>query len=248
MTDNCQPPPLDLAPRKKRDTLGLESVTECTDSCCPSTKAVVDDCCDAKQEVLEQLAQDSVQRRVLWTVLAINAVMFVAEFTGGVIAGSAALMADSVDMLGDAFVYGLSLYAMGRGARWNAGAALAKGGFILLFGIGVMIEIGVKLVSGIPPSTPIMLAMGAVALMANLICFSMLWRFRNKDLNMSSTFECSRNDLIANVGVLVAAGGVAYFASPWPDIAAAAIIAALFLRSAFGVLSRAWPQFQAAAH
>jgi Co/Zn/Cd efflux system component len=103
----------------------------------------MDDCCAAKSCELDRLAEQSSQRRVLIAVLLINAVMFVVEFGAGIAAGSASLMADAVDMLGDAFVYGLSLYALTRGARWKAGAALAKGGFILLFGLGVLIEVAV---------------------------------------------------------------------------------------------------------
>ena len=206
----------------------------------------MDDCCARKGQELERLASQRDQRRVLTVVLALNAIMFVAEFGAGVVAGSAALMADAVDMLGDAMVYGLSLYALDRGAKWRAGAALFKGGFILLFGLGVLAEIVVKVASGVPPSSPLMLTFGGLALAANLTCLSLLWRFRKQDVNMSSTFECSRNDVIANIGVLIAAAGVAAFASPWPDIAVAAVIAALFLRSAFIVIGQAWPQFRAA--
>lgn len=204
----------------------------------------MDDCCAAKSCELDGLARDGRRRRVLLTVLAINAVMFLVEFSAGLVAGSAALMADAVDMLGDAFVYGLSLYALSRGDRWKAGAALAKGGFILVFGLGVMIEIAVKIATGVPPSSKLMLAFGALALGANLACFGLLWRHRAEDVNMSSTFECSRNDVIANLGVLAAAAGVAVFASPWPDILVAAAVGALFLRSAARVLKTAWPQFR----
>lgn len=205
----------------------------------------MDDCCANKASELEQLARGREQRRVLMIVLTLNAVMFVVEFTAGAIAGSASLMADSVDMLGDAMVYALSLYALDRGLRWQAGAALAKGGFILVFGLGVLAEIVVKITSGVPPSSPLMLGFGSLALVANLTCLGLLWRYRTQDLNMASTWECSRNDVIANVGVLAAAGGVALLHSPWPDILVAAIIAALFLRSAFGMIARSWPAFRA---
>ena len=207
----------------------------------------MDDCCDHKGEALQKLARQRDQRRVLSIVLALNAVMFVVEFGAGVIAGSASLMADAVDMLGDAMVYGLSIYALDRGTRWHARAALAKGGFILLFGLGVLVEIGVKVATGVPPSSPIMLAFGSLALVVNLACLGLLWRFRTQDVNMSSTFECSRNDVIANVGVLLAAGGVALFSSPLPDIGVAALIALMFLRSAFNVLSRGWGELQSSA-
>jgi Co/Zn/Cd efflux system component len=182
---------------------------------------------------------------VLTAVLVVNAAMFFVEFGAGVFAGSAALMADSVDMLGDAFVYGLSLYALSRGARWKAGAALAKGGFILVFGLGVLVEVAIKLATNVPPSSPVMLEVGGLALVANLSCLALLWRYRNHDVNMSSTFECSRNDVIANLGVLAAAGGVALLRSPWPDILVGTAIAVLFLRSALRVLHSAWPEFRA---
>jgi Co/Zn/Cd efflux system component len=211
------------------------------DGCAPG-----DDCCEGKGREIEQLAANADQRRVLVIVLALNAIMFFVEFAAGMIAGSASLMADAVDMLGDAMVYGLSLYALNRGPRWQAGAALAKGGFIALFGLGVLGEIGVKIATGAPPSSPLMLGFGALALTVNLACLAMLWRFRDHGVNMASTFECSRNDVIANLGVLIAAAGVAAFASPWPDIAIAALIALVFLRSALNVLARAWPQFKAA--
>jgi Co/Zn/Cd efflux system component len=207
---------------------------------------VADHCCSAKGKELERLAGQAEQRRVLQAVLAINAVMFVLEFSAGVIAGSAALMADAVDMLGDALVYGLSLYALARSERWKGGAALAKGLFILAFGIGVMIDIAIKLQSGLPPSSGLMLVFGGLALAANLICLRLLWPFRTHDVNMASTFECSRNDVVSNLGVLIAAGAVALLDSPWPDIIVGAAIAVLFLRSAFNVIRNALPVVRAA--
>src|SRR3546814_6527451 len=151
--------------------------------------------------------------------------MFVIEVTAGLIAGSAALMADSADMFGDASVYALSLYALDRSARWKAGAAMAKGIFILALGLGVLFEIGVKLQTGVPPNSTLMLAFAALALAVNLFCLRLIWRFRSLDMNMSSAVECSRNDVIANLGVLVAAGVVALSGSFWPDIIVASVIA-----------------------
>jgi Co/Zn/Cd efflux system component len=152
-------------------------------------------------------------------------------------------MADSMDMLGDAIVYAVSLYALDRSEKWRAGAALFKGGFILFLGIGVIVQIVMKIAYGVPPSSILMVIFGALALGANLLCLRLLWRFRADNVNLSSTFECSRNDVIANTGVIVAAGGVALFASPWPDIAVAAVIAFLFLRSAMRVTAEAWPLY-----
>lgn len=200
----------------------------------------MDDCCSAKSETLNVLAQGD-QRRVLVIVMVVNIVMFVAEFGFGLVAQSSAMMADSVDMLGDAIVYGLSLYALGQGERWQAGAALAKGGLILVFGIGILIETAFKIAEGVTPSSTIMLAITSVALAANLACLALLWRFRRLNVNMASTFECSRNDVVANVGVLVAAGLVVWTQAGWPDVLAGLVIALLFLRSAARVLRSAWP-------
>ena len=207
---------------------------------------MADSCCSSKAGELEQLARQSDQRRVLVTVLVINAVMFVAEFGAGAITGSTALMADATDMLGDALVYGVSIYALSRSAQWKAGAALFKGLFILLFGVAIIYNVAVKLTSGVPPSSTVMLAFGATALVANLVCLRLLAKFRHQDVNMRSTFECSRNDVISNVGVLIAAAAVAMTRSPWPDLLIGGAIALLFLRSALRVIQSASAELFAA--
>jgi Co/Zn/Cd efflux system component len=204
----------------------------------------VSDCCAHKGDGLALAARRAEVRRVLIIVLTINSLMFLIEFTAGLIASSASLMADSIDMLGDALVYIVSLYALDRSARWRAGTALFKGAFILFLGLGVIGQIIVKITYGIPPSSQLMVIFGTLALAANLYCLRLLWRFRADNVNLSSTFECSRNDVIANVGVLFAAAGVALFASPWPDIAVAVVIAFLFIRSALRVTLEAWPQYR----
>jgi len=206
---------------------------------------MADHCCSSKGSELERLARQADQRRVLIAVLVINATMFVAEFGAGVVAGSAALMADATDMLGDALVYGVSLYALSRGERWKAGAAAFKGVFILLLGLGILVNVAIKIRSGVPPSSTLMLGFGALALAANLFCLRLLWRFRSQDVNMASTFECSRNDVISNLGVLLAAGAVAWTGSPWPDIVIGTLMALIVLRSALRVLSAALPQLRA---
>jgi cation diffusion facilitator family transporter len=204
----------------------------------------MDDCCSRKSDTLAQLAAKAGQRRVLIVVMVINAAMFAIEFGAGLVAQSSALMADSVDMLGDAFVYALSLFALSRGARWQAGAALAKGAIILAFGLGIVGESVVKIANGVTPSSTLMLVFAGIALVANLSCLAMLWRFRHANVNMSSTFECSRNDVASNIGVLAAGALVAVTASPWPDIVVGLAIAVLFLRSSFRVFSGAWPEWR----
>jgi Co/Zn/Cd efflux system component len=204
------------------------------------------DCCHGKGHALEQVAHHKDIRRVLIIVLMLNAMMFVLEFGAGLVARSAALMADSVDMLGDAMVFGISLYALKRSLRWRAGSALIKGGFILLMGVGVLAEIVAKIVWGTQPVPSIMLTFGAMALIANLSCLALLWPYRRHDVNLASTFECARNDVVANLGVLAAAGLVSLTDSAWPDAVVGAAIALMFLRSSLRVIADAWPQYRSA--
>jgi len=219
------------------------------DSTCGSASmpaVTKDDCCSSKSDEIAALGSTAAVRRVLQVVLAINLTMFFAEFTAGLLARSTALMADSVDMLGDALVYILSLYALGRSLRWRAGAALVKGVIISAFGIWVFVEVVMKVIGGGIPTASTMGLFGAIALIANLICLALLYRYRNRDVNLSSTFECSRNDVIANAAVIAAAAGVAISDSFWPDVIVGTIISVVFFRSAVRVLRSAWPQFRAA--
>jgi cation diffusion facilitator family transporter len=194
----------------------------------------MDTCCEDKASELAALRQR--QWRVLVAVLAINLVMFGVEFGAGVVAGSTALLADSLDMLGDSLVYGFSLFVLHRSRTWRARAALLKGGIMAAFGVGVLVEAFTRLASGVPPMAPVMATVGALALAANVVCFVLLWRHRGDDINLRSTWLCSRNDLYANSAVLVAAAAVAWTGSLWPDLLVGAGIAALFLRTAASVI------------
>jgi cation diffusion facilitator family transporter len=194
----------------------------------------MDECCEAKTD--ELAAMRGSQARVLAIVLAVNAIMFCVEFGAGLLSGSTALLADSLDMLGDSLVYGFSLFVLHRSPAWRARAALAKGGIMAAFGVGVLLEAAFSVRSGVPPIVPAMATIGALALVANAFCFSLLWRHRGDDINLRSTWLCSRNDLIANTAVLVAAALVAVSGSQWPDLIIGAGIGILFLRTAVSVL------------
>lgn len=192
------------------------------------------DCCEDKACALDALRER--QSSTLKQVLAINAVMFAVELTAGVVSGSTALLSDSLDNLGDTLTYGLSLYAVSRGARSKARVALFKG--VLIFTAG-MVVLGQVIYRIVMPTVPIFEVMGTisvVALVANGTCLALLWKHRQEDINMSSVWECSRNDIAANIAVFVAATGVWVTSSGWPDVAVGLSLAALFLVSAVRVL------------
>jgi cation diffusion facilitator family transporter len=197
----------------------------------------MESCCQDKASELEAL--QGRQATVLWLVLGINAVMFVVELVIGWLAGSVALQADSLDMLGDTLVYGFSLVALTRSQRWKASAALLKGVIMAVFGVGVFGEAIYKLLSGSAPEAVLMGGTATVALAANAICLFLLTRHKHDDLNMRSTWLCSRNDIVANTGVIVAACSVYVTSSKLPDIGISLVITFLFLKSAWYVLREA---------
>jgi Co/Zn/Cd efflux system component len=175
-------------------------------------------------------------RRVLWIVLAINAVMFMVEIGAGLVAGSASLQADALDFLGDAANYAISLIVVGMALRYRATAALAKGVTMGLFGLWVIGTVVWYAVHGTLPSAFTMGAVGFAALAANAASFGLLWAYRSGDANMRSAWICTRNDVLGNLAVLLAAIGVFGTGTGWPDIIVAAIMAALALQGAIIVV------------
>lgn len=184
-------------------------------------------------------------RRVLWAVLAINAAMFAVEVAAGLAAGSASLQADALDFLGDAGNYAISLFVVGMTLHYRALAALLKGATMGVFGVWV---IGVTLWhawQGTLPEAFVMGAVGTAALLANALSFGLLWAYRGGDSNMRSAWICTRNDVLGNLAVLLAAFGVFGTGAGWPDIAVAAIMATLALQGAWVVIDRSWSELRA---
>jgi Co/Zn/Cd efflux system component len=187
------------------------------------------------------------QRGTLRAVLGINATMFVAIAAAALYGGSTALLADSLDNLGDALTYGLSLYAVSRSRETKARVALFKGGLIGLAAAFVIAQVGYRVVV---PEIPIFEVMGAFSLLglvANSLCFLLLWQHRRDDINMSSVWECSRNDIASNLSVFAAAGAVWLTGSGWPDLVVASGLAWLLMRSAVRVSCGAATELRASA-
>jgi Co/Zn/Cd efflux system component len=176
------------------------------------------------------------QKGTLVKVLWINAAMFLVIIAAAFYGRSAALFSDSLDNLGDALTYGLSLYAVSRSTQVKARIALIKGGLIFLGASFVVGQIVWKLIHPVVPSYEVMGIFSLLGLGANGLCLWLLWRHRADDINMRSVYECSRNDIASNLSVFLAAGGVWLFEAGWPDIVVAAGLAALLLRSSGRVM------------
>ena len=195
------------------------------------------DCCSKTAGEIEKLRD-----RQSWTlklVLVINAVMFLVEFSAGIFVASTALLADSLDMLGDTIVYGFSLYVVYRNDAWKSVSAMIKGGVMAFFGLFVLGQAVYRIFNPVTPQFEWVGLIGLLALSANAICLALLWRHRSEDVNMRSVWLCSRNDIIANTSVLFAALGVWILNSQWPDLIVGLGIALLFLRSAIHVFKDA---------
>ncbi len=199
-------------------------------------------CCENKCSELVQLRTK--QQKVLKAVLLINLIMFFVEFAFGIVANSSALTADSLDMLGDAIVYGFSLYVLHKSPHWKAKAAFLKGLLIVGFAVFVLGNTTLKMLSPNIPVVETMGIIGGIALLANVSCLLLLLRHRHDDINMKSTFICSRNDIISNVGVLCAAVLVQMMNSKWPDIVIGYVIAILFFKSSWHILRESIQQLK----
>ncbi len=185
-------------------------------------------------------------KRILWIVIVINALMFLVETAGSMVANSMALRADALDFLGDSLTYGITLVAIGHSLRWRASAALFKGISLALMGLWVAGSTLYRVfILGIPNET----IMGSLALMAfaaNATSVLLLLGYREGDANIRSVWLCSRNDAIGNLAVLLAAGTIYYTQSPWPDLLVAALMALLFLHSSTLIIRQARAELQQA--
>jgi Co/Zn/Cd efflux system component len=184
-------------------------------------------------------------RRILWIALAINATMFVTEIVAGVVADSVSLHADALDFLGDSANYAISLAVAGFALGWRARAALIKGATLVALGIWVLGETAWHAAQGGLPEAPVMGVIGTIALLANGIVALMLYRFRGSESNMRSVWICSRNDVLGNLAVLLAALGVFGSGTLWPDLIVAGIMASLSIHGGASIIRQAAAELRA---
>lgn len=207
---------------------------------------MADDCgCTGDTDRAEN---DPGYRRALWLVVALNLGFGVIEVVGGLVAGSQALLADSLDFLGDGTITLLGLLALGWAATSRAKIAYAQGLFLLTLGIGVIGVAIWRAMTATAPEAELMGGIGLAALAVNVTAALILSRYRDGDANVRAVWLFSRNDALANVAVIVAAGLVAWTGKAWPDLAVAAVIAALFLHSAFEILRSARAELRELRH
>jgi Co/Zn/Cd efflux system component len=202
------------------------------------------DCCSGGCSV-DEPPVDPRYRRVLWIALLVNALMFGVELAGGWAAGSVALLADAVDFFGDAANYGISLFVLGLAPIWRSRTALVKGATMGAYGVFVIGSALSHLAAGTVPAAETMGAIGLAALAANGLVAVLLFAFRNGDANMRSVWLCTRNDMIGNLAVLLAALGVWQAGSGLPDLFVASVMGVLGLTAARSVIVQARAEMSA---
>ncbi|MBU3018223.1 cation transporter [Paraglaciecola agarilytica] len=183
--------------------------------------------------------KDASQKRVLYWLLGINATMFFVEMTVGILADSTALIADSIDMLADAVVYGIGIYAVGKSILHKANAAKISGYFQLLLGVIILIDITRRLFLGSEPISSLMIGMGFIALIANVVCLVIIRNHKNDEVHMRASWIFSANDVIANMGVIIAGVLVVWLDSRVPDLVIGCIVSIVVLRGAWMILKDA---------
>lgn len=198
------------------------------------------------QGTIDVSALQARQRRVLITVLVVNVATFAMMVIAAVISRSSSLLSGTLDNFGDSMTYALSLAVIGASNTAKAKVALFKGIMILSAALAVAVQIGWRVLH---PEVPVLETMGVAALLnlgANTYCLWLLTPYRNGDLNMSSAWECSRNDVTEGFVVIGAAMAVWGFQSGWPDLVAATALLVVFLRSSFRVMRSAWREMRLA--
>lgn len=189
--------------------------------------------CDADNEFQEAA---ELERRTLVILLTLNALMFIVEALVGWYADAAGLLADSLDMLADASVYAVALYAVGRSSRIQSGAATASGIVQIALGLGVLLEVARRFLVGSEPVSTLMMIMGAVALAVNVTCLALIAKHRQGGVHMRASWIFSANDVIANIGVIVSGVLVLVLGTRIPDLIIGGVIAVIVVRGGIGIL------------
>ena len=190
--------------------------------------------CDCEIEI-----KNHKQIKVLLALIGINVFMFLIEISLGILSESTALIADSLDMLADASVYGIGLYAVGRSPLIKINAAHVSGVIQIILGVTVSLDVIRRLILGSNPESNIMMAIGIMALFANLICLLLISKYRHDDVHMRASWIFSKNDVVANVGIIVSGGLVYLLGSRLPDLIIGMIISIIVIHGGLHIIKDA---------
>ncbi len=182
-------------------------------------------------------AKNTNERRVLLIALALNAAMAVIGGVAGWVGHSTGLLADALDMLADAMAYAIGLVAIGRTARFKANAA--SGSVLLVLGLGVLVEVGRRVMHGAEPQSLWMIGTACLSLVVNLTVLRLLSPLKSGEVHLRATWLFTRADVVANIGVILAGALVLWFSSPVPDLVIGALIGLYVVKEAFEILGNA---------
>ena len=190
--------------------------------------------CDCEIEI-----KNKNEIRVLIILLCINALMFFIEITLGIFSESTALIADSLDMLADATVYGIGLYAVGGSGLIKIRAAHISGIFQIILGLSVSLDAIRRLIWGSEPESNMMIIIGIGALIANLICLSLISKHKQGEIHMRASWIFSKNDVLANVGIIISGSLVYLLDSRFPDLIIGMIISIIVIHGGIIIIKDA---------
>ena len=181
-------------------------------------------------------AKVSAERRTLWIVLLLNAAIAAGFFVTGLIGDSSALIANGVDNLSDTAVYALSLIELSHGPTWKTRAATVSGVMLLIFAVGILIDVGRRYVQGSDPIGPTMMVMSAIAGVVNYVCLRLLQKLKQPDVNLRAATTFSFNDFISNGGILIAGALVLWLGTNWPDLLVGLATALIAIKGGIEIL------------
>lgn len=188
---------------------------------------------------IELDASNAAERRTLIWVLAINFLQVIVAGVVGVIADSTGLLGAALDNLGDAGVYAVSLYAVGRTIVAKVRVARLSGLLLIAFGLALFVEVLRRFFVGAEPIGLAMIVTALANAVLNVVCLKLLRSHRDRGVHLKASWIFTTNDMLANAGIVASGAAVMFFASPVPDLIIGLLVGGIVLKGGWNILKEA---------